>query len=65
MTWFKMANNYGKLITILQQIMQRVCSHSTWNIVAQIEAQSISIVFINIKVKMYFFIEINAKVFET
>ena len=66
MTWFKMTKNYGKSITILQQIMQMVCSHSTWNIVARIEAQFISTVFINTKVKIYFFfIEINAKVFET
>ena len=56
MTWFKMTKNYGKSITILQQIMQTVCSHSTWNIVARIEAQFISTVFINTKVKIYFFL---------
>lgn len=65
MTWFKMTKNYGKSITILQQIMQTVCSHSTWNIVVRIEAQFISTVFIKPKLKSTFFIEINAKVFET
>ena len=52
---YNRVQNYGKLITILQQIMQRVCSHFTRKIVAQFGAQSISTVFINTKVKMYFF----------
>ena len=65
MTWFKMTKNYGKSITILQQIMQTVCSHSTWNIVHVLKL-SLFLLYSSIpKLKSTFFIEINAKVFET